>query len=175
MNMYEKSFADIFTYLAKRAVMLIAKLLGFKTFCLMLTTVLLKHHIVSENVWQSIMITVICAAGGMRLADAYSVAAAARKPGCGSGTQFKPEGEENYEEETEAYDTAANSSVPCSRTNDAAAGIQRAAGMGKERIRALLASECAETADAGRTACSGSTTGHNRPDAAGNAGTTGAD
>jgi|WetSurMetagenome_2_1015567.scaffolds.fasta_scaffold81033_3 hypothetical protein len=175
MNMYEKSFADIFTYLAKRAVMLIAKLLGFKTFCLMLTTVLLKYHIVSESVWQSVMITVICAAGGVRLADVYSCAAAARRAGSRTGTQFKPEGEENYEEETETHDTAADSPVPCSRTYNAAAGIQRAAGKGKERIRALLASGCTETADGERTAGSGNSTGQYRPDAAGNAGTAGAD
>lgn len=168
MNMYEKPFGDIFRYLAKRAVMLAAKLLGFKTFCLMLTTVLLKHHIVSEDVWQSVMITVICAAGGVRLADAYSLAAAARRTGGRAGARFRREEEENYEEQ-EPYDTG--SPEPCSRTSGAAAGIQRAAGKGKERIRALFTAECTGTG----TACSGSSTGQEQPDAAGNAGTAGTD
>ena len=169
MSMYEKNFTDIFIYIVKRAVMLIAKLLGFKTFCLMFTTVLLKHHIVSESVWQSVMITVICAAGGVRLADIYSTAAAARKPGSRTGTQAKQE-EETYETEGHQYETA-GSTVSASYTERTDAGIQRAAGRGKKRIRALLNTECKRTG----TACSESGTGQNQPDAAGNAGTAGTD
>jgi hypothetical protein len=172
MSMYDKSFADIFTYLAKRAVMLIAKLLGFKTFCLMFTTVLLKHHIVSESVWQSVMITVLCAAGGVRLADIYSAATAARKPGSRTEPLAKQEEEETYETEEKQYD-AAGSTVPGSRTSRTDAAIQRAAGKGKERIRALLSTDCRHAGTAGSESSTG--TGQKQSDAAGNTGTAGTD
>jgi hypothetical protein len=155
MNIYEKTFRDIFAYLAKRAVMLAAKLIGFKSFCLMLTTIMLLHKIISEDVWQTVMITVICAAGGVRLADTYSSAAAARR----TVQRTKPASvtEEEYEyEESETPD--AGSSMPCGRTAHTAAGIQRAAGKGKERIRTLL------TGGTGKAGADADDSGTARPD-----------
>jgi hypothetical protein len=161
MSVYEKPFTDVLKYLAKRVVMLAAKLLGFKSFCLALATVLLVRRVITEDVWQTVMITVICAAGGLRLADAYSAAAAARNA---SGAAFRTTGteEEHTDEETDDAPYEGSGSVPVDSASSAGAGIQRAAAEGKERIRALLAAGSAGTGRAGDpapaagTACSGS-------------------
>ena len=72
MNLYNFSFKGIFVYLAKRALLLFAKVLGFKSLCLALSTFLLSRKVIGEDSWLTIMIIVICATGGIHVADTVS-------------------------------------------------------------------------------------------------------
>ncbi len=71
MANYNASFKDLAVHLVKRAFMLGAKLLGFKAFCLFFTTVLLRQGIVDKDAWLTVIITVLCSASGVHIADNY--------------------------------------------------------------------------------------------------------
>lgn len=148
MNPYEKPFREIFAYLAKRVVMLFAKLCGFKSFCMLLSTVLLAAGIISEDAWLTITITVICAAGGLRLADTYSAVnrfrrrkqrSASHRSASYRGTEPFEQEQEEYQNEENYDETEYRSGVSGDTADTAAAGIRRAAENGKQRIRTLLA------------------------------------
>lgn len=74
ISLYEKSLADCVSYCAKRFVLLFAKLAGLKGFCLFLGTALLCCHVIHEDVWLTIAVTVICSASGLRVFDAVQKA-----------------------------------------------------------------------------------------------------
>lgn len=74
MNIYDKTFKKLLDNIAKRLLILIAKLLGFKAFCLFLTTILLKSGLVSKEEWLTVMITIVCSASGIHIADNFSIA-----------------------------------------------------------------------------------------------------
>ncbi|MCR5762792.1 MAG: hypothetical protein K6G00_05340 [Treponema sp.] len=69
MDIYKASVKELLAHLAKRALVLAAKLLGFKAFCLFLTTVLLRQGIVDKEAWLTVIITVLCSASGVHIAD----------------------------------------------------------------------------------------------------------
>lgn len=72
MNLYNFTFRGIFSYIAKRAMMLLAKILGFKSLCLVFSTFLLYKKIINEDSWLTIMIIVLCASSGIHVADTVS-------------------------------------------------------------------------------------------------------
>ncbi len=68
-SLYEGSFGSCLGYLLKRLVLLAAKLLGFKGFCLFLATLLLCLGRVGEDVWLTLVVTLVCSASGIRVLD----------------------------------------------------------------------------------------------------------
>lgn len=74
MNMYEKTVPELGSYIIKRFCMLIAKLTGFKSICLVLTTVLLCLKIIDAEIWLRVMLTVICTTSGLRVMDSLDIA-----------------------------------------------------------------------------------------------------
>ena len=73
MDIYKASFKELAVHLAKRAFVLAAKLLGFKAFCLFFTTVLLQQGIVDKDAWLTVIITVLCSASGIHIADRFII------------------------------------------------------------------------------------------------------
>ncbi|MBR1911270.1 MAG: hypothetical protein IJ828_02820 [Treponema sp.] len=71
MDIYKMSFKELAGHLAKRALLLAAKLMGFKAFCLFLTTILLLHGFVDKDAWLTVIITVLCSASGVHIADRF--------------------------------------------------------------------------------------------------------
>jgi hypothetical protein len=135
MNMYDKTFADVFAYLGKRIVMLAAKLCGFKSCCLMLATVLLEKGVIGDDVWLTVIITVICATGGLRLADAYAAAGTFIR----RGPRVMNKGDNSYGTETE--EDMEDRPLRYAGHSAAGSGARRAAADGKARIRALLGAD----------------------------------
>ena len=74
MNMYERTIPQIWNYVVKRFFMLIAKLTGFKSFCLALSTVLLCNNVISSDIWVTVMITILCRTSGLKLVDSLDIA-----------------------------------------------------------------------------------------------------
>ncbi len=70
-SLYDGSFADCLGYLSRRAVLLLAKLVGFKGFCLFLATLLLCLGKVGEDVWLTLLVTLVCSASGIRVLDSF--------------------------------------------------------------------------------------------------------
>lgn len=70
-SVYEGGISSCLGYLAKRAVLLAAKLLGFKGFCLFLATALLGLGRIGEDVWLTLAITLVCSASGIRVLDSF--------------------------------------------------------------------------------------------------------
>ena len=68
-SLYDGSFGSCLGYLLKRLVLLAAKLLGFKGFCLFLATLLLCLGRVGEDVWLTLVVTLVCSASGIRVLD----------------------------------------------------------------------------------------------------------
>lgn len=68
-SLYEGSFGSCLGYLLKRLVLLAAKLFGFKGFCLFLATLLLCLGRVGEDVWLTLVVTLVCSASGIRVLD----------------------------------------------------------------------------------------------------------
>lgn len=73
MNMYDKPLKQIFEYIVKRFCMLIAKLTGFKSLCLALSTILLCCSVIESDVWLTVIITVICSSSGLKLAENFDI------------------------------------------------------------------------------------------------------
>ena len=74
MNMYEKTIPQLWTYIAKRFFMLIAKLTGFKSFCLALATILLCYNVIGSDIWVTVMVTVLCSTSGLKIVDSLDIA-----------------------------------------------------------------------------------------------------
>ena len=70
-SLYDGSFGECLGYLFRRAVLLAAKLLGFKGFCLFLATLLLCLGRVGEDVWLTLVVTLVCSASGIRVFDSF--------------------------------------------------------------------------------------------------------
>lgn len=70
-SLYEGGVAGCLGYLIKRAVLLVAKLLGFKGFCLFLATALLCLGKIGEDVWLTLAVTLVCSASGIRVMDSF--------------------------------------------------------------------------------------------------------
>lgn len=70
-EIYEKPFSASLSYLFKRFVLLAAKLLGFKGFCLFLATVLLCCGKLEQDVWLTLAVTLVCSASGIRVLDSF--------------------------------------------------------------------------------------------------------
>ena len=68
-SLYDGSFGSCLGYLLKRLVLLAAKLLGFKGFCLFLAPLLLCLGRVGEDVWLTLVVTLVCSASGIRVLD----------------------------------------------------------------------------------------------------------
>lgn len=71
-KLYEGSFAGCMGYLLRRAVLLGAKLAGFKGFCLFLGTALLCTGRIGEDVWLTLAVTLVCSASGIRVLDSLT-------------------------------------------------------------------------------------------------------
>lgn len=121
MNIYEKPLHEILEYVAKRALMLLSKLLGFKACCLYLATVLLIRGTIAQDIWLYVMVTVLCSTSGLRIADA-----------CMSGRMYSRKGDV-YEENVSQEYTMAQSPRSIHHTDSGAA-----LSSGRKRIRALL-------------------------------------
>ena len=68
-KLYEGGIAGCLGYLLKRVVLLGAKLVGFKGFCLFLATALLCLGRIGEDVWLTLAVTLVCSASGIRVLD----------------------------------------------------------------------------------------------------------
>ena len=68
-KLYEGGFAGCLGYLSKRVILLGAKLVGFKGFCLFLGTLLLFMGRIGEDVWLTLAVTLVCSASGIRVLD----------------------------------------------------------------------------------------------------------
>jgi hypothetical protein len=123
--LYEKSVRELLRYVLKRFVMLGAKLLGFKSFCLALATVLLGRGIISGDIWLYVVITVVCSASGLRIADACS---------------FRmPASRQNGKEETDDYrKTCGDDLSAADRSVRSGSSVRDAVAAGERRIRRLL-------------------------------------
>lgn len=107
MDVYEKDLGYVASYTGKRALMLVAKLAGFKPCCLYLATFLLYKGIVGEDVWLTVMVTVICSASGIRLADTLDAALTFRK---GMARRLN---DKEYTDEEEKSSDGNDMPVPC--------------------------------------------------------------
>ena len=161
MDVYEKGWAYLAGYAGKRLVMLLAKLTGFKPFCLYLATFLLCRGIVGEEAWLTVMVTVICSASGLRLADTLDAAGLFRR-GVNKEKEYMYESYEGKKDDGEGdcavpFSIAGGkSSLPCAGTaaSASAARVRRyparrsirrspALDRGRERIKEL----CKEAAE----------------------------
>ncbi len=70
-SVYEEGVMGCLHYLLKRGVLLAAKLVGFKGFCLFLGTLLLCMGKVGEDVWLTLAVTLVCSASGIRVVDSF--------------------------------------------------------------------------------------------------------
>ena len=73
MNMYDKPLKQLGEYIIKRFCMLIAKLTGFKSLCLILATILLCLSVIESDIWLTLIITVICSTSGLKLAENFDL------------------------------------------------------------------------------------------------------
>ena len=64
-----RSCKQLFKYAAKRFIVLLAKITGFKSACFILATILLYKKVIDQNIWLYTMITVVCNTSGLRIAD----------------------------------------------------------------------------------------------------------
>lgn len=138
-TLYEKTVQELLRYALKRLVMLGAKLLGFKSFCLALATVLLVRGIIGEDIWLYVLITVVCSASGLRIADACSftlprTGGKRTRYTAAAGTVM--EMEEKADEYRETYDDALHAADRSVRTG---VSVRDALSSGKRRIRELFA------------------------------------
>ena len=76
-KLYEGGFSGCLGYLLKRAILLGAKLVGFKGFCLFLATALLFLGRIGEDVWLTLAVTLVCSASGIRVLDSIREGAGA--------------------------------------------------------------------------------------------------
>jgi hypothetical protein len=110
MNMYEKNVKEVLRFVLKRLLMLLSKLIGFKACCLYLATYLLVKGTITQEIWLTVMVTVLCGVCGLRVADSIN---SLRRAG-GSST-FRNAG-----------------------TKQEKSDVQRAVDDGKKRVRLLL-------------------------------------
>ena len=73
MNVYKASYGKLTSHLVKRILLLLAKLMGFKAFCLFLATALLSKGYIENQDWLTVIITVICSASGIHIADSLGL------------------------------------------------------------------------------------------------------
>jgi hypothetical protein len=138
-TLYEKTVRELLRYALKRLVMLGAKLLGFKSFCLVLATVLLVRGIISEDIWLYVLITVVCSASGLRIADAWSFTLPrtggkrTRYPAAAGTVMEMEEGTDEYRK---TYDHNLHTADRRARSGSS---VRDAVSSGKRRIRELFA------------------------------------
>ena len=130
-SLYDKGFSDCLGYMAKRAILLGGKLLGFKGFCLFLATFLLVMGRIGEDVWLTLAVTLVCSASGIRVVDCLREGAdvldskkviAGRLAGCAAAKEME------YEEDRDLDDDGAGSGYAAAAGSGMVGGTGRAAG-----------------------------------------------
>lgn len=139
---YEGGLASCLGYLAKRAVLLAAKLLGFKGFCLFLATALLFLGRIGEDVWLTLAVTLVCSASGIRVLDSLREGSDAQDLKKFISARL----EDRAGKKEELYETIRNDTLP------AAFGWNAAALPGPAADGSRQASDAAERAAARRGA-----------------------